>query len=51
MRYVKQLAVLSFDAYSTVFNAVHPKEPDGIADRLIWCEPENISPEGVLPDS
>lgn len=42
---------VSDDAFITVFNAVHPKNPDGIADDLIWCEPENVSVDGVWLNS
>ena len=36
---------ISENAFITVFNAANPKTP--VADNLIWCEPENLSAEGV----
>lgn len=40
---------ISEDVFITVFNAANPKTP--VADDLIWCEPENVSAEGVWLNS
>ena len=39
---------ISEDAFITVFNAANPKT--SVADYLIWCEPENLTAEGVWLD-
>lgn len=39
---------ISEEAFITIFNAANPKTP--VADELIWCEPENVSAEGVWLD-
>lgn len=35
------------EAFLTVFNSANPENPDGISEQLVWCEPENITPDGV----
>lgn len=35
------------DAHSVVSNVLHPENPEDITDKLVWCEPENVSVEGV----
>ncbi|MCM1330248.1 MAG: hypothetical protein NC253_12515 [Ruminococcus sp.] len=41
------------DAYSTVVDAAYGGDPDnleGLTGHLVWCEPENLTPEGVWLD-
>lgn len=35
------------DAFLTVFNSANPENLGDISEQLIWCEPENITPDGV----
>lgn len=35
------------DAFLTVFNSANPKNLDEMSEQLVWCEPENITPDGV----